>query len=537
MLRHWRTSVSTLLVAVLALTGVALATPNASAATTTTEFSAPQTRFYYYKDPWVAVGATLTFSESGEPVSQYYSYNSVALLRRTSSSAEWQEVVRGDIGTDGAVELSGEATASTDEFMLRYDGWYDVADPADSAVVSPVQRSTEVTFSAPSEVAYGSTFIVIAHVDVRGDPEAGGVPVRLQRKLHGGDWTTYEDGETDYDGNVWFQSVTAPRNAAFRALAVATLGSGAGQSGEGVVGVRPVVSSQGVSPVMIPRAGTSTFTARIPALPAGTSVNIQRYVGGAWKTVASRTVDSTHRVHYGTQPTTLGAYRYRVQRGGSTSSMFLGFAGKKRELDVVVHGPGSTSSHRFELVAGGQPVRWWPCRAIRYRLNLTYAPAGAKADVRESLRRVTQITGLRFDYLGTTSYLPRIDLRNQPAPFVIAWTPKDPRDPSQSWKGAATSTLGIGGYSPGEYRKGRPWFDEGYVAMNSWSRLAAGFGAGKTVGALLQHELGHALGLAHVGATSQLMYDSQVSSRVAGIYGAGDYTGLKKVGRHPGECS
>jgi hypothetical protein len=182
-------------------------------------------------------------------------------------------------------------------------------------------------------------------------------------------------------------------------------------------------------------------------------------------------------------------------------------------------------------------VRWWPCRAIRYRLNLTYAPAGAKADVRESLRRVTQISGLRFDYLGTTSYLPRVDLKNQPAPLVIAWTPKDPVEPSKSWKGSATSILGIGGYSPGEYRKGRSWFDEGFVAMNSWSKLAAGFGAGKTVGALLQHELGHALGLAHVGASAQLMYNSQTSSRVAGIYGAGDYTGLKKLGRHPGECS
>jgi hypothetical protein len=68
MVRQRRTSVSALLVAVLALTGVALATPNASAATTTTEFSAPQTRFYYYKDPWGAVSATRTKSDRGQPV-------------------------------------------------------------------------------------------------------------------------------------------------------------------------------------------------------------------------------------------------------------------------------------------------------------------------------------------------------------------------------------------------------------------------------------------------------------------------------------
>jgi hypothetical protein len=54
---------------------------------------------------------------------------------------------------------------------------------------------------------------------------------------------------------------------------------------------------------------------------------------------------------------------------------------------------------------------------------------------------------------------------------------------------------------------------------------ARGFGAGTTRGALLLHEIGHVMGLGHVGTTRELMYPTMLE-RGSSNYKSGDRTGL-----------
>jgi predicted Zn-dependent protease len=75
----------------------------------------------------------------------------------------------------------------------------------------------------------------------------------------------------------------------------------------------------------------------------------------------------------------------------------------------------------------------------------------------------------------------------------------------------------------------------GFVVINERHNnfYQDGFGSGLTRGALLLHEIGHALGLDHVGSTNELMYPS-ILRRARSNYKAGDTVGLHKVGKRQG---
>ena len=66
------------------------------------------------------------------------------------------------------------------------------------------------------------------------------------------------------------------------------------------------------------------------------------------------------------------------------------------------------------------------------------------------------------------------------------------------------------------------------AAYGHWRR---GFGPGNSRGKALLHELGHAVGLGHTAAHSQVMYP--VIGR-PDRYGAGDLAGLRRLGQYGG---
>ena len=198
-------------------------------------------------------------------------------------------------------------------------------------------------------------------------------------------------------------------------------------------------------------------------------------------------------------------------------------------------------------------VRWAPCTVsstgavtthyITYRVN----PAGVPSRVRlvqQALAKLTTASGLHFRYLGRTTYIPHnavlhyatgdrvvFDAAQERArtgaELVIAWatrsatnllTPTEAGVATASWSGSYRAQLRI---------------VQGAVVMRRGVSLKPGFTAGPSVGALLLHELGHAVGLNHVALKSQIMYPT-IGSWTRAWYHYGDLAGLRLVGRPAG---
>ena len=198
-------------------------------------------------------------------------------------------------------------------------------------------------------------------------------------------------------------------------------------------------------------------------------------------------------------------------------------------------------------------VRWAPCitangttktHVIHYRVN----PAGKDSRIRlakEGVARLATASGLTFAYDGKTSYIPHNALRGgqlifqaldmeQKAhvPLVIAW--------AKQGSGAGASNLldsGEAGKGTVSWRSGtnsQLRINDGAVIIrrDAGTLLKHGFGSGGTVGSLILHELGHAVGLEHADP-GEIMAPI-IDSRTPGNYAAGDLRGLRKVGRSAG---
>ena len=189
----------------------------------------------------------------------------------------------------------------------------------------------------------------------------------------------------------------------------------------------------------------------------------------------------------------------------------------------------STAPYRILATFGGAPARWNPCQAVPWVFNAAGAPVGGITVVRTALARVSQLTGLRFQYLGTTSAAPSSTYLHQ------AWGAYKPL--LIGWSDAAHSDL-LAGSGPGHVGETRvSWVGRstpagaraelatGVVVFNRASRAAL-WGANSRYTYAL-HELGHAVGLGHADAAANVM--STVIPAAVRDYGLGDRTGLTKV--------
>lgn len=195
-------------------------------------------------------------------------------------------------------------------------------------------------------------------------------------------------------------------------------------------------------------------------------------------------------------------------------------------------------------------VRWNPCQTITFAVNPKLAGRSAAArasaveDVQQAFRRVGKRVGIDFAYAGRTDEIPRDGAsqswssRQKAAEVVVAWVDQD-RAATRSnliGKSGGRYPSGVGGwmmrYSADQYQAA---IGRGFVVLNAdHNRLyARGFGSGTTRGALLLHEIGHVMGLGHVGTTRELMYPTMLE-RGSSNYKRGDRTGLAKVGRSLG---
>ncbi|NYG05772.1 hypothetical protein BJ986_000259 [Phycicoccus badiiscoriae] len=202
--------------------------------------------------------------------------------------------------------------------------------------------------------------------------------------------------------------------------------------------------------------------------------------------------------------------------------------------------PGSNSTHYAFMATrrpvGNDPVTWSPCTPIHLVVNKAAAPAQADRLLRESLDRVSELSGLTFVVDGETDETPSTTrsllnpnpLKGRWAPALVAWTTPD------VVPALAGNVAGIGGpreapYSyPDErhyvsglvYLRG-PTIADVLRRSNGWAQARA----------IVMHELGHMVGLAHVDSSAELM-DAHNDSGITD-FGPGDREGLRRLGSGP----
>lgn len=194
---------------------------------------------------------------------------------------------------------------------------------------------------------------------------------------------------------------------------------------------------------------------------------------------------------------------------------------------------GNASAYSLHKSPNGMVTRWNPCDgAIRFRVNPTGGGSYALQDTLAAVKSLSAATGLRFAYEGTTSFIPRsTNSGSYPAPLVISWASRSQTDL------LGTGAIGEGGWrSSGSTTDGLTWtwkITKGFVIVDTGARLTPGFARGVSRGALLMHELAHAMGLGHTGDSLQVMYGTLNSSSYAS-WGSGDKNGLTAVGASKG---
>lgn len=182
-----------------------------------------------------------------------------------------------------------------------------------------------------------------------------------------------------------------------------------------------------------------------------------------------------------------------------------------------------------------EPVAWSPCREIRYQVNPDGAPGSANDAeelVADAVAEVSQITGLRFDYLGRTDRRPSWKANLVPMgrkePVLVAWADEDEVEELEG------NVAGVGG-AVAQSSGADGWFRyvTGQVTLDSevYDDLDDERGGEEQMRAILLHELGHLVGLDHVDSPAELMYADNVGQP---DFSTGDRNGLVALGR--GRC-
>jgi len=225
-----------------------------------------------------------------------------------------------------------------------------------------------------------------------------------------------------------------------------------------------------------------------------------------------------------------------VNRGSGATSMIrtsIGYAQLLANGQVVEFPGAETLAPRIPPVRGPHaflfraneaqtPARWNACAPVRIEVNYTGSAlhGNARQTLQQAIDHARAATGLDIRIVGETN--ATTPSRNADA--IIRW------DKAKSQGGIFDP--GVVGWGGGSYTSlPTPRITYGQVTFNGSVALTAGIGGASSFGVLALHELGHMLGLSHVGDTGQVMYPSMRSH--AG-WGNGDQEGLWWLGAQQG---
>lgn len=197
------------------------------------------------------------------------------------------------------------------------------------------------------------------------------------------------------------------------------------------------------------------------------------------------------------------------------------------------HGPES-EGEGFAFLASrhGSPIRWDPCRPVRYEVNPAAADPAWIELVHAAAAEVETRTGLRLEYVGETERRPGWEADFVPVdlgagtPALVAWATES------EVPGLAGDVAGLGGAAPVPDRFGGESLARGGVTLDrdTFAALSQRKDGRRWQRSIVLHEFGHLVGLAHVDDPAQLMHHDGAALD----FGSGDLAGLAAAGR--GEC-
>ena len=192
---------------------------------------------------------------------------------------------------------------------------------------------------------------------------------------------------------------------------------------------------------------------------------------------------------------------------------------------VVPHHAGGKYAFAKTQPGSDDPVTYDPCRPIPYVINPRGGPHDASAIISTAIARISAASGLEFEDRGLTDDTNFED-RDPGDPVLIGFVPAG----SLEELTVASQRVGLGGSTAVTVDIGHLAYRTGMVALRSdWFSDPGVPEAQKT--AVVMHELGHVLGLAHVTDTGELMSATNDGQTALG---PGDREGLALLGR--GEC-
>lgn len=262
------------------------------------------------------------------------------------------------------------------------------------------------------------------------------------------------------------------------------------------------------------------------------AVVLEQKIAGGWRKVTKTKSDRSGA--YALTVRTDWFYSSKLRTRVKKTRKLRGATSRARRMQVVpAYVPLGSPSSWVKISPQGQ--RYNPCRTITYGINTSRAtpdPGTVTLGIQNALALVAQATGVRFTFVGETAAKPfDKKFRRKDPTMVFAFTTdaETPLDlgPSIAARGGADRTRwarDARGKRIAQTINGGILYDLNDTATMTAAQFEQ----------LTLHEVGHAMGLGHVGPTDQYMTPGAELYNLPLSYQAGDLKGLSKMGLQAG---